>query len=151
MAQFSSPWTAALVQNATSALDTKRNHVVVAVVGGNGKVKIADDEVCVVDHVVEGGLTVLEAAVGHVFRWIKVADAGNAGAAHVLARWLNPACVEEDFNCDGQIELARKGLEHFFPNDVATVNKIWTQHKLHVALDANGPLLCDLDGTKKRT
>ena len=85
------------------------------------------------------------------FRWIKVADAGNTGTAHVLARWLNPACVEEDFNCDGQIELARKGLEHFFPNDMVTVDKIWTQHKLYMALNTKGPLFFDLDGTKKRT
>jgi hypothetical protein len=31
------------------------------------------------------------------------------------------------------------------------VNKIWTQHKLYMALDTNGLLFFDLDGTKKRT
>ena len=64
---------------------------------------------------------------------------------------LNPACIGEDFTCDGQIELARKGLELFFPNDVAKVNRIWNQHKLYMALDQNGPLFYNEDGTKKRT
>ena len=48
----------------------------------------------------DAGFTALETVN---FRWTKVADAGNTGAAHVLARWLNPACVEEDFDCDGQV------------------------------------------------
>jgi len=94
------------------------------------------------------GFTALEIVS---FRWDKVAGAGNTNTAHVLARWLNPACVNEDFSCDGQIELARKGLEHFFSNDMATVDKIWTQHKVYMALDTNGPLFCNLDGTKKQT
>ena len=68
MTRFASPWTPALVQNATSALDTKRNHIIIAVVGGNEKVKIADDETCVEDYVIEGGLTVIEAAMGHMLR-----------------------------------------------------------------------------------
>ena len=98
------------------------------------------------------GFTALEIVS---FRWAKVAGAGNTNTAHVLARWLNPACVKEDFNCDGQIELARKGLVqglvHFFPNNMDTVNKIWTQHKLYMALDTEGLLFYNPDGTKKRT
>ena len=85
------------------------------------------------------------------FRWTKMASAGKTNMAHVLARWLNPACVEEDFDCDGQIELARKGLEHYFRGEKAMVNKIWTQHKVYMALDTKGPLFYEADGTKKRT
>ena len=48
--------------------------------------------------------TVSKATVGFTalemvnFRYIKLASAGNTNMAHVLARWLNPACIEEDFN-----------------------------------------------------
>ena len=85
------------------------------------------------------------------FRWAKIAGATNTNTAHVLGRWLNPACIGEDFTCDGQIELARKGLEHFFPGDIAKVTRIWNQHKLYMALDQNGALFYNEDGTKKRT
>ena len=85
------------------------------------------------------------------FRWTKLASAGKTNMAHVLARWLNPACIDEDFDCDGQVELARKGLEHYFAHDKAKVSRIWTQHKLYMALDTEGPLFYNPDGKKKRT
>ena len=82
------------------------------------------------------------------FRWNKLGEAGKTNMAHVLGRWLNPACIEEDFNCDGQIELARSGLEHYFPNDPSTVRKIWTQHKKHMVLDKKGDLFFHTTGSK---
>ena len=36
----------------------------------------------------------------------KVTEAGNTNTVHVLERWLNLACIEEDFSCDNQIQLA---------------------------------------------
>ena len=48
-----------------------------------------------------------------IFRWTKMADAGNTSTAHVLGWWLNPACIEEDFSYDNQLQLARQGLEHY--------------------------------------
>ena len=71
--------------------------------------------------------------------------------AHVLGRWLNPACINEDFDCDGQIELARQGLDHYFPNDPGMVNKIWAQHRKYMALDKTGSLFYDENGKKRRT
>ena len=80
-----------------------------------------------------------------------MAGAGKTNMAHVLGRWLNPACINEDFDCDGQIELARQGLEHYFPNDPGKVNRIWAQHRKYMALDRTGPLFYDKDGKKRRT
>ena len=65
--------------------------------------------------------------------------------------WVNPACIEEDFSCDGQIELARQGLGHYFGSDTKTVRKKWTQHKIYMQLDKKGPLFYEEDGKKKRT
>ena len=76
------------------------------------------------------------------FRWIKMADAGNTGTAHVLRR---------DFSCDDQIKLARHGLHQYFPNDPSTVRNIWNQHKIYMALDKKGEFFYNADGKKKRT
>ena len=86
-----------------------------------------------------------------IFRWTKMADAGNTGTAHVLGRWLNPACIEEDFSYDNQLQLARQGLEHYFPKDPSMVRKIWTQHKIYMALDKKGPLFYNANGKKRQT
>ena len=59
------------------------------------------------------------------FRWEKMAGAGKTNMAHVLGRFLNPACIGEDFTIDNQIETARQGLEHYFPNEPGKVNRIW--------------------------
>ena len=67
-----------------------------------------------------------------IFRWTKMADAGNTGTAHVLGRWLNPACIEEDFSCDNQLELTRQGLKHYFLKDPSMMRKIWTQLKIYI-------------------
>jgi len=85
------------------------------------------------------------------FRWTKMATASNTNKAHVLGRWLNPACIEEDLACDDQISLAREGLTHYFPNNPTMVRKIWTQHKKYMDLDPKGELFYDADGKKKRT
>ena len=58
------------------------------------------------------------------FWWTKMAETGNPNKAHVLGRWLNPACFEEKFDCDDQILLAREGLSHYFPNNPSMVRKI---------------------------
>ena len=55
-----------------------------------------------------------------------MAGAGKTNMAHVLGRWLNPACIEENFNCDNQVKLAWEGLQHYFPNNTSMVRKIWT-------------------------
>ena len=52
-----------------------------------------------------------------------MSSAENTNVVYVLARWVNPACIEEDFACDGQIELVRKGLEHYFGNNKKTKKK----------------------------
>ena len=71
--------------------------------------------------------------------------------AHVFGRWLNPACVGEDLSSNGQIELARRGLEHYFLNNERMVSKIWMQHKKYMRLDKKGDLFYEADGKKKRT
>ena len=55
--------------------------------------------------------------------------------ANVLGWWLNPACIEENLSSDGQIELARRGLEHYFLDNKRMVSKIWMQHKKYMMLD----------------
>ena len=84
------------------------------------------------------------------FRWNKLGEAGKTNTAHVLGRWLNPACIEEDLSSDAQTELARKGLEHYFPNDRKMVSSIWTQHQKYMRRDKKGELFYDADGKKKR-
>ena len=69
-----------------------------------------------------------------------MADACNTGTTHVLGRWLNPACIKEDFSCDNQFQLAWQRLAHYFPKDLSIVTKIWTQHKIYMALNKKGPL-----------
>ena len=80
-----------------------------------------------------------------------MADAGNTGTANVLGRWLNPACIEEDFSYDNQLQLARQGLEHYFPKDPSMARKIWSQHKIYMALDKKGPLFYNANGKKRQT
>ena len=70
---------------------------------------------------------------------------------HVLGRWLNPACIEEDLSCDGQIDLARNGLGHYFTNNSRMASKVCTQHKNYMILDKKGGLFCNTDGKKKQT
>ena len=70
---------------------------------------------------VDKGFTALEMVS---FRWNKLVDAGKTNMTHVLRWWLNPACIGEDLSSDDQIELARRGLWHFFPNNPRMVSKI---------------------------
>ena len=86
-----------------------------------------------------------------IFWWTKMANAGNTGTAHVLGRWLNPACIGEDFSCNSQVRLVWQGLMHYFPKEPGMVTKIWTQHKIYMALDKKGPLFYNANGKKRQT
>ena len=83
------------------------------------------------------------------FRWTKMATAGNTGTAHVLGQWLNPACIQEDFKSDNQIQLARQGLDHYFPNEPSMVRTIWNEHKIYMALNKQGELFYKKYGKKR--
>ena len=63
---------------------------------------------------------------------------------------MNPACINEDFSCDEQLELMGQGLDHYFPNDPRKVHRIWIQHKKYMALQRDGDLFYE-DGKKKNT